>query len=454
MRKKTPGKMRNKIFLSAVTVALAVLLVSVAVIAGVLIGDNVQQARQSLERDAELMAQVYNEDPALLDGCISTATPQRVTLIAPDGTVLYDSHADAAQMENHAERKEVRQALEKGHGYTQRYSGVLGEKTSYAAILLRDGNVLRISEKHLSGFTMAMHLLWPLLLILLGGGAFAFLLSFRLSKTITTPINRIDPEQPEEAQVYEELSPLIDRISEQNRQIAAQMETLKAEHEKQDSTRREFTANVSHELKTPLTSISGYAEIIRNGLVRQEDIPRFAQKIYDESQRLIDLVSDIINLSQLDGQQIPQQPEDIDLYELCREVLSHLELAAQEHHLTLSLQGEHLHITAPRKIAEEMIFNICDNAVKYNKPEGKVELLLRQCVDGVELTVRDTGIGIAQEDLEHIFERFYRADKSHSKEIGGTGLGLSIVKHGALLLNAKVLVDSKVGEGTSVSVLF
>ena len=308
-----------------------------------------------------------------------------------------------------------------------------------------------------------------LLFYLLGGISLSILLSLGLSallaKLLTAPFRRLDPANPHEGEIYEELTPLVDHIETQNDQLVRQMQDLKAEHEKQDAMRRDFTANVSHELKTPLTSISGYAEIIRGGIARAEDVPRFAGKIYDDSRRLITLVGDIIRLSQLDGQDLRVESGPVDLYRVCEEVLSGLEMAAEKRQITLSLRGEPsqsnalpqgsaLFITGSEQVVEEIVFNLTDNAVKYNREGGSVQLTIEKIDDGVQLTVADTGIGIPTEDLDRVFERFYRVDKSHSREIGGTGLGLSIVKHGALHLGAKLTLQSKVSVGTTVHVVF
>ncbi len=297
-------------------------------------------------------------------------------------------------------------------------------------------------------------LILPAVGILVGAVLLSAILAARLARSITEPINRISLTDPKRGETYAELAPLIDRIDAQNRQIAQQMEDLRAEHEQQDTMRRDFTANVSHELKTPLTSISGYAELLQNGLVQPADVPRFSGKIYDESRRLITLVGDIIKLSQLDSKEITVTIEDIDLFATCEAVISHLEMAAEKKKVTFHLSGDRITIRGAYQIVEEIIFNLCDNAIKYNVEGGRVDVSLRQCVDGAELTVADTGIGIGEEDLPHIFERFYRVDKSHSKEIGGTGLGLSIVKHGARFLGASLSVNSKVGKGTTIRIVF
>jgi len=302
--------------------------------------------------------------------------------------------------------------------------------------------------------TLFAELLLPAACIAAGTLLLSFWLSSKVAKSITDPINRLSLSGTDEGEVYAELSPLMARIREQNRKLAAQMEALTAEHERQDAMRRDFTANVSHEMKTPLTSISGYAELLKSGLVEPADVPRFAGKIYDESHRLTTLVGDIIKLSQLDSKEVEVTVEEVDLFALCEGVISHLDLAAKKKNITFSLTGDRVTVHSAEQVMEEIVFNLCDNAIKYNKEGGTVTVTIRQCVDGVELSVADTGIGIAEKDLPHIFDRFYRADKSHSKQIGGTGLGLSIVKHAARFLNATVSVESTVGVGTTVRVVF
>lgn len=281
-----------------------------------------------------------------------------------------------------------------------------------------------------------------------------FSLYHLVTKSIVEPINNLDIENPDSAELTQEFTPIIDKIKSQNTRIVNQMEELNNEHKQRDKLRREFTANVSHELKTPLTSISGYAEIIRDGIAKPEDTVRFAGKIYDESQRLITLVSDIIKLSRLEESDIEIKHESIDLYACCESVIARLEAIAKKRNINFSLFGEHCSITGVHHIIDEMIYNLCDNAVKYNKDNGQVNISIKQYVDGVELSVQDTGIGIPKEEISRVFERFYRVNKSHSKEIGGTGLGLSIVKHGALYHNASISVDSNLGVGTNIKILF
>lgn len=275
-----------------------------------------------------------------------------------------------------------------------------------------------------------------------------------VTNNIIRPVNQINIEAPDINSVYSEFTPLIEKINSQNERIVSQMDVLNNDHSSKDKLRREFTANVSHELKTPLTSISGYAEIIRDGIAKPEDTVRFAGKIYDESQRLITLVQDILKLSKLEERDIERVFTTIELYSLCESVISRLESIAKKRNITFTLTGDKCQINGVYNIIEEMIYNLCDNAVKYNKDNGRVDVCIRQCIDGVELSVTDTGIGIEEKEQTRIFERFYRVDKSHSKEIGGTGLGLSIVKHAALYHKASISVDSKINEGTTVKILF
>ena len=226
------------------------------------------------------------------------------------------------------------------------------------------------------------------------------------------------------------------------------------EREERENLRREFTANVSHELKTPLTSISGFAEIIQNGIVKAEDIPRFAGNIYMESQRLISLVDDILNLSRLDEADVQLEWEDFDLSALSRDVAARLKPAAKENGVVITTLGDKAVIHGVKSIVDEMVYNLVDNAVKYNKKNGRVTINVEKTEAGTALTVMDTGIGVPQADVDRVFERFYRVDKSHSKEIGGTGLGLSIVKHGAAFHNAKVSLESTEGQGTVIRLVF
>lgn len=284
------------------------------------------------------------------------------------------------------------------------------------------------------------------------------LICYRLSKQaalkLKENVSAFNFEHPELSNSFEELNYVKQELIHRNERISAYIKDMDARHNLRDTMRSEFTANISHELKTPLTSISGYAEIIKEGIAQGDDVIRFSSKIYDESQRLITLVGDIIKLSQLDSGEFVADTEQIDLYSLCEAVMARLDLAVSEAQLNVSIEGEHIQIVGIRRLAEEIIFNVCDNAVKYNKKGGSVQIKLKQCFDGAQLTVKDTGIGIPEESLHRIFERFYRVDKSHSKQIGGTGLGLSIVKHAARILKAEVTLESQIDVGTTVRILF
>lgn len=384
----------------------------------------------------------------------SLSVKHRITLVDSSGKVLFDNRNDINSLGNHNDREEIREARENGTGYSERYSDTLSRKTINVTKLLNNGDVLRLSKDMSTVWSTLMDTIFPMICVMVFAILIAAYMAGRVSKAVTTPINQIDLNEPDREKIYDEIEPLIDKIIKQNNQIDKQIEQLNMEHEKQDNLRRDFTANVSHELKTPLTSISGFAEIIQNGMVKEEDITRFAGKIHSEAQRLIILVGDIIKLSQLDGKDIAVKMEPIDLYETSHAVMGHLEAAAEKRNIKMFLSGKHLVITGAEQIIEEMIFNLIDNAIKYNKTGGKIYVNILKNDDGINLSVEDTGIGIKDEDIGRIFERFYRADKSHSKEIGGTGLGLSIVKHGANFHNAKVFVKSKYKEGTKITILF
>ncbi len=290
--------------------------------------------------------------------------------------------------------------------------------------------------------------------IFLGYLLLSYFLSKNIAESVANDINRIDVRNPKKTDNLYEVFPHIENLTELNADFQKELIELKTKYQNREQMQQEFTANTSHELKTPLTSISGYAELIANGMVNPEDIPRFAGKIHDESQRLITLVGDILKLSRLDEGDASAKSEEIDLYKLCQNILSHLEKPITDRKIQVKLIGEHLKINGVYQIVEEIIYNICDNAIKYNKQGGSLIITLKQYIDGVEVVIEDTGIGISKDDLEHIFERFYRADKSHSKAIGGTGLGLSIVKHGSLAMNAHITVESELGVGTTMKILF
>ena len=342
----------------------------------------------------------------------------RITLITEQGEVLYDSdQAYEADLENHAGRPEVKEALQDGTGSNVRRSDTLNEEMYYYAVQLSDGSILRVSKTMDTAFRTAVEVLPGMGVIGACMLALAALLSRWQVRRLIRPINELDLNIPLENEMYEELTPLLKRIDEQNKQKDAIADM-----------RKEFSANVSHELKTPLTSISGYAEIMKNGLVRPEDMKGFAERIYNEASRLITLVEDIIKLSKLDEGEIEMEKEDVDLYDLTRRIVSRLAPQAEKRAVHVEVTGENVICHGVRQILDEMIYNICENAIKYNRRGGSVSVWVGATLKGKKIIVTDTGIGIPEDQQERIFERFYRVDKSHSKETGGTGLGLSIVK--------------------------
>jgi len=299
-----------------------------------------------------------------------------------------------------------------------------------------------------------LNLFVPLVLLVMLALVLSAVLASQVSRNATRSLRHIDISSPDERDVEEEIKPLVRRLNDQNRQIRRQMEELEQEHARQDRMRREFTANVSHELKTPLTSISGIAELLRDGMVRPEDVQPFAGKIYEEAQRLISLVGDIIRLSRLEDPAVAVRKEPVSLYRTAEQVCRQLLPVAEKQQISLNLRGEEGWVTGSPRIIEEIVYNLCENAVQYNRPDGTVDVTVQEEDEQVTITVADTGIGVPQEELDRIFERFYRVDKSHSKAVGGTGLGLSIVKHGAASLGARIQVDSELDQGTTISVIF
>ena len=449
--------MKSRIFKGIFLVAILVWIACMILIMGALYMQYNGEYVRELKNEAYLVAHAVEQNGGEYFADLKLAENHRITWIGQDGTVKYDSSVNGDKLENHGSRPEVLEAMEKGYGEDTRYSKTLAEKTIYSAVKLTDGTVMRVSQVQFSIITLILSMLQPILIVLILTVLLSLLLAAQIAKKIVNPINEIDLEHPEAVQIYEEVKPLVDKISEQNKALNYQINQLQVdvdEKTKEADFRKEFTANVSHELKTPLTSISGFAEIIKNGIVKEEDIPRFAGRIYDEAQRLITLVGDIIKLSQLDEKQIAAKKERLDLYLICQDVIDTLERAAFERHVEVSLTGQHLYAEGVGQILGEIIYNLCDNAIKYNKEGGSVTVNVHEEEGKPAVTVRDTGIGIPEEDLDRVFERFFRVNKSHSKEIGGTGLGLSIVKHGAAYHNAQIRIDSKLNCGTSITIIF
>lgn len=380
---------------------------------------------------------------------VGSATSSRVTLTDEQGNVLFDSEADEKTLPNHSDRPEFVMAMEKGAGEKIRYSETLSEQTFYFALLLENGHILRVAKTTDSVFHTMMSsftLLGMLMLVIL---LTEFLLVQRQTKRLIQPINELNLENPLDNVCYEELRPLLVRVDQQNKQIEAQVEELK----KAEAVRQEFSANVSHELKTPLMSISGYAELMMNQMVPKEKIPEFSSRIYHEANRLTNLVSDIIQLSRLD-EKSGMSFEAVDLMELAQDVTEDLRHLAQKKGIALTFEGKPASIRGVRHVLYEMFFNIADNAIRYTKQGGQVKIIVGKINQKPYYRVEDNGIGIPKEEQGRIFERFYRVDKSHSRKTGGTGLGLSIVKHGASLHHAKIYLESEPGQGTKMELLF
>mgnify|MGYP002537820524 FL=1 len=548
--------MTKRIFRATLLVGVAVLIASLALVMGVLYS-YFGRVQESQLRDELSLAAVGVEKNGTDYLRALQSHQYRITWVRADGTVVYDTQADAETMENHAQRQEIQQALAAGEGESSRYSSTLLQKTVYYAQRLPDGTVLRLSAVRVTAGVLVLNMLQPILLVLAAALILSGVLAGRLARRITEPLNRLDLEHPLENDTYEELAPLLRRMEHQRRQIDRQMGELRQRSEEFDQitgsmneglvlldeagailsinpaarrlldadgdcvgqdfltvdrdvtmsdalrqaaeqghsefrgerngreyqfdvtriqtegrtagtvllvfdvterafaerNRREFTANVSHELKTPLQGIIGSAELLENGLVKQEDVPRFIGHIRSEAQRLVTLIGDIIRLSQLDeGEPMPAEP--VELLALAREAAESLQSAAAARNVTITVEGEPVELTGVRRLLYEIIFNLCDNAIKYNTDGGRVQVTVTKENETAAVTVRDTGIGIPPDQQDRVFERFYRVDKSHSKASGGTGLGLSIVKHAVQYHHGAIHLQSEVGKGTEIRVTF
>ena len=548
--------MTKKIFQSILLVAGCVLLASLLIIMGFLYyyfgGVEENQLRDELSLAAAAVEDGGTDYLSRL-----TADRYRLTWIAADGSVLYDTKTNAESLENHASRAEVSQALATGTGESTRYSSTLMEKTMYYAQRLDDGTVLRISISRATVGMIAVGMIQPLLIVLIVALILSGLLARRLSRRIVDPLNSLDLEHPLDNDAYEELSPLLKRIHHQHVEIQTQLRELRektdeftqitgsmreglvlldehgsilsinaaaqalfgadaqcvgrdfltiersheisaaiqaaaadghsevraeragrvyqfdisritsdgkflgtvilafdiTEQEFAERNRREFTANVSHELKTPLQGIIGSAELIENGMVKPDDLPRFVGHIHAEAARLVTLIDDIIRLSQLDeGDAMPTEP--VDLLAVSQEAAENLHDAAAARNVTVSVTGQPAVLPGVRRLIYEIVYNLCDNAIKYNRDGGRVDVTVAADAGGSSITVADTGIGIAPEHQARVFERFYRVDKSHSKASGGTGLGLSIVKHAVQYHHGRIELESTPGTGTIIRVVF
>lgn len=548
--------MVNKIFRSNFFTSMLVLLLSFGLTFGVLF--NYFEAQIFMELESEVGYISYSVKNDGIDFINNfNEKDKRITLISEDGTVLADTYANVGELGNHANRKEIDDALKNGSGTSSRYSDTLLEKTLYYAKKLDDGTILRVSTTQNSIVTILLGILQPLIFIVILALILSLFLSRRVSKLIIKPINELDLDNPASNETYEELTPLLTKLSTQKKTIDRQVKEANQKQEefkmitenmsegllvidkdsnvlsynqaairllevsegkgssvlafnrskgfrsvvldalsgeraennithdentynlianpvyendniigaviviiditesaKREHLRQEFTSNVSHELKTPLTSISGFAEMMKAGGMPEETVVDFSTSIYDEAQRLINLVSDIIKISELDEDVVPFEKENVDICELSKDILKRLTPVANKRNITLNVIGDTAYVYGTKKILDEMIYNLCDNAIKYNKENGVVDVIINTTDSKVNLTVRDTGIGIPKGEQSRVFERFYRVDKSHSKLVGGTGLGLAIVKHGAAYHDAEISLESTEGKGTSVTVYF
>ena len=548
--------MNSKIFRSNFITSLLVLIVTIILIFGVLFEYFENQLTNELKSEATYISHALeNEGEEYIDNFKNEK--KRITLIDKNGVVLADTSANEDELDNHSDRDEVKEAMKDGSGTSVRYSNTLMEKTIYYAVRLDNGNILRVSTTQQSIIVILLGLIYPIIIILVIALIITLILSYRVSKSIINPINALDLEHPENNDTYEELTPLLKKISAQKRHINEQIRTaeqkqeefrlitenmtegflvidnqanlltynsaalkllditdvqegtvlmlnrtkgfrdtvqrvLTGEHSEstiniddkhynlianpvyendrvigavivildvteytnREKMRSEFTSNVSHELKSPLTSISGFAEIMMAGDVPGETVVDFSKTIYKEAQRLISLVSDIIKISELDEKNTGFEQEPVELFELSKSVTERMKPVAEKRNITLNVLGGTAKVMGVSKILEEMIENLVDNAVKYNKDNGTVDVIVTSSDNTCELVVRDTGIGIPQSEQSRVFERFYCVDKSHSKLVGGTGLGLSIVKHGAMFHEAQIKLESTEGKGTSISLIF
>lgn len=437
--------MRKKINIQLIGIALLSMLLTMVLLLFVYYGIFQKQVLDELKTVAHMMGSMENLTVYSVKDYQTKLDNIRITLLDTDGSVLYDSDANAAEMDNHALRPEISEAYTNGEAYTIRESDTLSQNTYYYAILLDNGGVLRVAKEANSILSIFASSLPSLLIIIISLTIVCTVVARLFTKSLMKPIDNIakDLDHMGEVKTYDELKPFIETIQSQHEDII-----------KNAKLRQEFTANVSHELKTPLTVISGYSELIENGMTGTEDTIRFSKEIHRNSTRLLTLINDILRLSELDSGEQNTPMEDIDLYELSDNCISMLQMNAEKNNVILDLKGPHLTVFANRQMLEEMIYNLCDNGIRYNKPNGKVEVSIRENNENVIFMVSDTGIGISEENINRIFERFYRVDKSRSKQTGGTGLGLAIVKHIAEQMNAQIQIDSELEKGTTITILF
>ena len=462
-KNSTHHSLSRRVFATVFAVAMLVVVVFSLAGTAYVQGRLVTLAHEELDNQSDVVAAALNsmpDDKFLLDHLDLSNT--RITLIDTDGTVLFDSEADVEDMPNHASRPEVVEAFETGRGDSERSSSTLGEIMLYEAVRLDNGTVLRLAQEQ-DGYLSILVSMMPPLLGLVALGVIVSVVAARLeSRAIIAPLLEVDLDHPVRniQDAYSEMIPMLDRIETQRQELKRQMRVL-ADN---DRMRREFTANITHELKTPLTAISGYAELIASGMVADEEDQRdFARRIHKEAGRLTALVNDILTLSSLDeaergdaevSNSVLGSREPVDLPRTIDTVYHRLDTVADVNGITLQLRVEPAIVFGVPRLLDELVYNLASNAIRYNKPHGSVTLRCGMEDGAPYVSVEDTGIGIAPEEQDKIFERFYRVDKSRSKARGGTGLGLAIVKHAAMFHDATISVDSTLGEGTTITVRF
>ena len=432
--------MKKKIYLHCMVLAVIAILETLLLTLGVSYDMLKKQVMSEIRSYAYLISDISDGEDMTWSYFNSLNDELRITVIETDGTVKYDNCADATQMENHSQRKEIKEALASGEGEAIRNSDTLSENLFYCAVANENGYIIRVSKQASNIWGILIRML-PLIFFIV----ILLLIIWFITNRMISPIEKVAEHMDDldSVEVYEELKPFVATIRKQHEDIM-----------KSATMRQEFTANVSHELKTPLTSISGYAELMENNLVDADNIVNFAKAIHQNADRLLTLINDIIRLSELDAIQSSPEFEELDVYAIAQNCVQMLQVNANNHGVTISISGSSQLIKANKQMIEELVYNLCDNAIRYNKKNGKVEVAVARTKEGVVLSVQDNGIGIPKEHQERIFERFYRVDKSRSKETGGTGLGLAIVKHIAQVHGALLEVISEVDQGTKIMVTF
>lgn len=441
--------MKKKINIQLMTIAVIAIFTTMILVTAV----SYDLFRRQILEDLKTYAHLLKNTGALKDiiseqgdaGSITDDDKLRITVISENGTIIFESHAALEEMGNHGSRPEIVQAFSEGEGWAVRKSTTLEKSSFYYAVKLNNGNVIRVSKEADSIWSVFAGSFPAILVIVVILIIFCVVIAHFLTKSLIEPVGKIaqNVDYLGELDTYEELAPFVATIRKQHEDIM-----------RNAGMRQEFTANVSHELKTPLTSISGYSELIENGMASDEDILRFAREIHRNADRLLTLINDVIRLSELDVVERDEPLEDVDLYEVAETCVNMLQINAENHGVTLQLMGNSCLVHSEKQMMEELVYNLCDNAIRYNNNDGKVVVTVRPEGEQVVLIVEDTGIGIPGEHQERIFERFYRVDKSRSKSTGGTGLGLAIVKHIVSKSNANMQLESEVGKGTRITVTF